>query len=175
LAGRVENLKPVLKAAADDLPFYSTSPLTFHEAARRPEHNRGLAQPLRRRVLGGGEGRDRQVRLPADALRQTVDRQTKARNTRKASALKRQAAAGNRLLSQMQAADLAEKTVAQKIAMLLVAHGVTGQPTTAQANTAIDGMLKQINTGGVSPTAVKRLAPVALVPAPIALFGTYGG
>lgn len=29
LAGRIENLEPVLQAAAGDLPFYNTSPLTF--------------------------------------------------------------------------------------------------------------------------------------------------
>ena len=29
LAGRIENLEPVLRAAAGDLPFYNTSPLTF--------------------------------------------------------------------------------------------------------------------------------------------------
>ena len=43
--------------------FYNTSPLTFTKLLDDPEHDRRLAAPLHRRLLGGGQGRDRQVRL----------------------------------------------------------------------------------------------------------------
>ena len=41
LAGRIENIEPVLQAVAGE-QFYNTSPLDLHEAARRPEHDRRL-------------------------------------------------------------------------------------------------------------------------------------
>ena len=62
LAGRIENLEPVLQAVAGQ-QFYNTSPLTFTKLLDDPNTIADSLQPLHRRVLGGGQGRDRQVRL----------------------------------------------------------------------------------------------------------------
>jgi hypothetical protein len=168
-AGNINTIaqpKPTPSSAAAAANLASCAPLPADQQAFCAELRADTADDI---------AAAQKVTAIADALLQTVDRETKARETHKASALKRQSSAGNRLMSQMQAADLAEKTANQKIATLLMAHGVSGQLTTAQDGAAITAMLKQINTDGASPAAVKRLAPVALVASPVGLFGTYGG
>jgi type I restriction enzyme M protein len=61
LASRIENLEPVLQAVSGE-QFLQHERAHVHEAARRSEQC-GSAQPLRRRVLCGCQGRDRQGRL----------------------------------------------------------------------------------------------------------------
>jgi hypothetical protein len=112
------------------------------------------------------------VAAVADALLATVDRETKARKTHKASALKRQGKAGDRLVTQMTAADVAEDATWRKIGSLLSAQGLTGAFTAPQSQTAIDTLLQQLKADGVSAAAVKRLAAGALVAAPVDLLAS---
>jgi hypothetical protein len=107
-----------------------------------------------------------------DALVATVNRESKASKTHKASALKRQERAGNQLVTQMQAAGLAENATWGNISTLLSAQGLTGAFTAAQDQTAIDTLLKQLKAAGVSAGAVKRLAAGALVAAPVDLLAS---
>jgi hypothetical protein len=108
----------------------------------------------------------------ADALLATVDRETKARKTHKSSALKRQGKAGDRLVTQMRAADVAENATWGKIGTLLSAQGLSGAFTAPQDATAIGVLLKQLKADGVSAAAVKRLAAGALVAGPVDLLAS---
>jgi hypothetical protein len=108
----------------------------------------------------------------ADALLATVDRETKARKTHKAAALKRQGKAGDQLVTQIQTAGLAEDATWQKIGSLLAAQGLSGAFTAAQSQTAIDTLLKQLKADGVSAAAVKRLAAGGLVAGPVDLLAS---
>jgi hypothetical protein len=108
----------------------------------------------------------------ADALLATVDRETKARTTHKAAALKRQERAGNALVTQLQAADVAEDATWRQIGTLLSAQGLTGGFTAEQDATAIAVLLQQLKASGVSAASVKRLAAGALLASPVDLLAT---
>jgi hypothetical protein len=112
------------------------------------------------------------VNAIADALLATVDRETKARTTHKASALKRQERTGDKLVTQMRTADVAEDATWRAIAKLLPAQGLTGAFTAEQDQTAIATLLRQLQADGVSAGAVKRLAAGALVASPVDLLAS---
>ena len=110
-----------------------------------------------------------QVASVTDALLATVDRETKARKERKSKALKRQESAGNKLVAQARAAEVAEDVAWRKIGALVAAQKLTGSFTEAQDSAAIGMLLKQLKSRGVSEAAVRRLAGGGLVAAPVDL------
>ena len=112
------------------------------------------------------------VTAVADALRSTVDRETKARKAHRSSALKRQERAGNKLVTQMQAAILAEDATWRKIGMLLSAQGLTGHFTAPQDSVAIGVLLGQLKADGISAGTVKRLSAGALVASAVDLLAS---
>jgi hypothetical protein len=101
-----------------------------------------------------------------DALLTTVDRETKAHKTPPAAALRRQSKAGDRLVTDLDAAEHREHALGAKIAKLIAAHNVAGQLTAAQDATAIASIQRKLNAQGVRHATLQRLAPSALTAQP---------
>jgi hypothetical protein len=95
------------RRSAGRRPRAPTPPRSSRRATPSPPTNRcsarSCARPRPDEIAAA-----QNVTAIADALLATVNRETKARSTHKASALKRQERAGNDLVTQMQAADVAE-------------------------------------------------------------------
>jgi hypothetical protein len=102
----------------------------------------------------------------AGALLTTVDRETKAHKTHHAAALTRQSNAGDRLVTDLKAAERHEHTIGARIAALIGAHNVTGQLTPAEDATAIASILTKLKADGVGQATLQRLAPSALTAGP---------
>lgn len=102
----------------------------------------------------------------AGALLTTVNRESKAHETHHAAALRRQSNAGDRLVTDLKAAERREHALGARIATLIGAQNVTGQLTAAQDATAIASILRKLNAHGVRQATVQRLAPSALTARP---------
>lgn len=102
----------------------------------------------------------------ARALLTTVDRETKAYKTHLMAALRRQSKAGDRLVSDLKAAERHDHAIGARIATLISAHNVSGQLTAGQDATAIASVLTRLKADGVRQAVVQRLAPSALIAGP---------
>lgn len=102
----------------------------------------------------------------AAALLTTVDRETKAYKTHHMAALQRQSKAGERLVTDLMAAERHEHAIGARIAALIGAHNVTGQFTAGQHATAIASVLTKLRADGVTQATVQHLAPPALTAGP---------
>jgi hypothetical protein len=102
----------------------------------------------------------------AAALLTTVDRETKARKTHQSAALKRQLAAGDRLVRTLAIDRRTEQAIGANIASELTAQHVAGQLTAQQDATAIAWVLRKLESHGVGQATLNRMAPAALTPAP---------
>jgi hypothetical protein len=142
---------PSSSAAAKKLP----------SCAGKPSGLRSFCRALRADLADQIAAAQRSAAI-ADALLTTVDRETKAHKTHHAAALRRQSSAGNRLVTDLKAAERREHAVGAKIARLIVAEHVTGRLTVAQDATAIAEILKKLRAHGVRQATVKRLAPSAI-------------
>ena len=131
--------------------------------AGRPAAVRSFCRSLRA-DLGAEIAAAQRGAAIATALRITVDRETKARLTHRATAFARQLAAGDRLVRALQAATRSERAIGAKISAEIAAQHVTGQLTTQQHATAIAAVLRVLKSHGVSRATVRRLAPAAAGP-----------
>jgi hypothetical protein len=102
----------------------------------------------------------------AGALLTTVDRETKAHKTHHAAALRRQSKAGDRFVTDLNAAERDEHAIGARIAALISAQNVTGQFTTDQDAKAIAAILRKLRAHHVSRSTVQRLARPALTAGP---------
>jgi hypothetical protein len=133
--------------------------------AGRPAAVRSFCSALRANLADAVAAAQRGAAVAA-ALLTTVDRETKARKTHHAAALKRQLAAGDALVRALKAARRSEGAIGAKIASLITAQHVTGQLTAQQDATAIAAVLRRLKAHGVRQATLRRLAPSALTPAP---------
>ena len=133
--------------------------------AGKPPGLRSFCQTLRADLADQIAGAQRSAAI-ARALLTTVDRETKAHKAHQPAALRRQSKAGDRLVSDLKAAERREHGIGAKIATLIGAQNVTGQLSAAQDATAIASILRKLNADGVRQSTVQRLAPSALTPGP---------
>ena len=96
------------------------------------------------------------------ALLQTVDRETKAERAGDTKALHAQLDAGDKLVTEIKAADANERRIGTRIRKAITAMRVRGRFTQGQDAKAIAEILERLKARRISRTAIGRLAPAAL-------------
>ena len=96
------------------------------------------------------------------ALRQTVDRETKAKQAGDTKALHAQLDAGDKLVTEIKAADANERRIGARIRKAITSQRVGGRFTELQDAKAIAEILKRLKARHVSRAAIAKLAPAAL-------------
>ena len=95
-------------------------------------------------------------------MRQTVDRETKAKQAGDTKALHAQLDAGDKLVTEIKAADANERRIGARIRKAITSQRVRGRFTELQDAKAIAEILKRLKARHVSRAAIAKLAPAAL-------------
>ena len=141
------------------------TPVPAPSCAKEPAAPAGFCTGLRADVLGYVAA-VRKATAVDTALKITVDRESGAARSGRASALKVQEHAGSELVTEMRAASRRERAAGAKLAKQLGTEGVTGSLTAGEAAKGIALISTSLSKRGITSSA---LPTSSLAPAPVDL------